>query len=371
MKNGKLKTILIGFVVYIMLVVTTVTKSYDRYQYRTSDFATNSMKLWNFIESASLLWALFLLFIPLILFLIRRYEYNSIPKKSYVWIKNSVIHVLSSTLITFVHAALYITIVSYIRGFDSVFNFNVEFIRLMNSNMAYYTIIDVFIYIILLAWYYLASYYNEIRIGQLRSIDLESQLSIVRLEALKMQIQPHFVFNALHNINALLHENVALAKENLNRLKSLMQRSHENLERQLISLNEEMQFIEAYLGVEQTRFADRLRVYYEIDEFAPRAIVPSMVLQPVIENAIKHGISKSASFGIIKITAKKENKNLILTVEDNGPGLSESHEKHEAGIGVLNTMNRLEILYDWHEYSMSPSSLGGLKVEIIIPYLES
>ncbi len=364
------KALLFGFLTYLMLVLTTITKSYDRYLVRKDDFSS-TVELINFIESAFILWTLFLLFVPIIVKLIRTYPFHGIGSRSFLWIKHGLIHALSAFLVMILHAAVYILLIAYLRGYNDVFEFDFEFIRMMNANMTFYTIIDVFIYVSIVAGFYLVSYYEDIRIAQLRTIDLESQLSIVRLEALKMQIQPHFVFNALHNIHALLHEHVQSAKDSLYRLKSLMQRSHENLERQLISLKEELQFIEAYLGVEQTRFADRLKVYYDIEEVAKQAVVPSMILQPAIENAIKHGISKSASFGIIKISARKLNKNLILAVEDNGPGLSTHHQKHEPGIGVLNTMNRLEILYDWHEYSMKPSPLGGLTVEIKLPFIES
>jgi sensor histidine kinase YesM len=298
------KAILFGFLAYLMLVLTTITKSYDRYLVRKDDFSS-SVELINFIESAFILWTLFLFFVPVIVRLIRNYPFHGIGFHRFLWIKHGLIHAITAFLVMILHAALYIVLIAYIRGYHDVFQFDFQFIRMMNANMTFYTIIDVFIYVCIVAGFYLVSYYEDIRIAQLRTLDLESQLSIVRLEALKMQIQPHFVFNALHNIHALLHEQVQAARESLYRLKSLMQRSHENLERQLISLKEELQFIEAYLGVEQTRFADRLKVYYEIDEIATQAVVPSMILQPAIEMQLNTAYQKVLLSELLKYRLKK------------------------------------------------------------------
>jgi signal transduction histidine kinase len=186
-------------------------------------------------------------------------------------------------------------------------------------------------------------YYRESRDRALRASQLEMQLVEARMSALRQQLQPHFLFNTLHAISALMHSDVEAADRTLMQLSDLLRMTLENLGRQESTLKSELEFLAKYLEIEQTRFADRLVIRFDVEPDALDALVPTLLLQPLVENAIKHGFSKKSGPGHIDIRARADNGKLWIEVRDDGHGLSETAlTALQKGIGVSTTRARLQ-----------------------------
>jgi LytS/YehU family sensor histidine kinase len=190
-----------------------------------------------------------------------------------------------------------------------------------------------------------------------------------QLSALQQQLQPHFLFNTLHAISALMHRDVEAADRTLMRLSDLLRMTLERLGRQESTLQAELEFLAKYLEIEQTRFADRLIVRYDVQPDTLDAHVPALLLQPLVENAIKHGISKKAGPGHIDVTARREQDKLWIEVRDDGVGLSETAlTALQKGIGVSTTRARLQYLFG-ADYRFEFHRLSeGLAVVVSLPW---
>jgi LytS/YehU family sensor histidine kinase len=202
---------------------------------------------------------------------------------------------------------------------------------------------------------------------EVRAIELEKRLTEARLHALQMQLNPHFLFNTLHAISALMHDNVEAADRMITRLSDLLRATLANSDRQEVSLRQEIEFLRRYLEIEQTRFGPRLTVKMEIAPDTWDALVPNLILQPLVENAIRHGIEPRAQPGIVELTTYAVNGQLRMEVKDNGVGLSAGQPERE-GVGLSNTRARLQQLYGAaHTFEMRGAVGAGLSVRLAIP----
>ena len=187
-----------------------------------------------------------------------------------------------------------------------------------------------------------------------------------QLQALKMELQPHFLFNTLHAISALMHRDVKAANEMLVLLADMLEVALQSVRDQEVSLAEEIKTLKLYVEIQQIRFGDRLRVYYDIDPEALNALVPHMIFQPLVENAIKHGIADRRSGGRLDIAATVADETVHLAVQDDGLGLRDIRPAH--GIGLTNTRERLAFLYgDRQRFDLRDAAGGGVRVEVSIP----
>lgn len=213
-------------------------------------------------------------------------------------------------------------------------------------------------------------YYHEFRDRDLRTSQLETRLAQAQLRALKSQLQPHFLFNTLHSISTLMLTNVAAADTMLARLSDLLRMSLENNTVQETTLNREMQFVKGYLEIEMMRFEDRLKVRCEVNPETLDARVPHLLLQPLVENAIRHGASRRSKGGEVWITAMRLGDDLHIEVGDNGPGFSpnpEWHAKH--GLGLHTTRERLQVFYgDRQRLDIHSAPGRGTVVSVQIPF---
>jgi signal transduction histidine kinase len=212
-------------------------------------------------------------------------------------------------------------------------------------------------------------YYHDSRERAVRPAQLETRLAEAQLRMLQHQLHPHFLFNTLHAISALMHRDVRAADRMLAQLSDLLRLTLNSVTRPEIRLNEELEFIEKYVQIEQVRLGDRLTVEWHVDAEVLDAAVPALVLQPLVENAIKHGIAPIAGPGRVAIGAGREADRLIMTVTDTGPGPSE-HTLAElsTGIGVANTRARLTHQFGTHfrfEFRKLPD---GFMVLVSIPF---
>ena len=205
-----------------------------------------------------------------------------------------------------------------------------------------------------------------------RAAEMEARFTSAKLQALRMQINPHFLFNTLNSITSLLYVNPRAADEMLGDLSELLRRSLYSMDEE-IPLAQELEFIGVYIGLEQKRFGDRLQVEQSVPEELRRALVPALLLQPLVENAIRHGIEPRRGPGLISIEARTDNGQLHLAVRDNGRGLSgedaNTSERERRGIGLANTQARLRGLYGQNQsFSLGPVEPQGCQVDIRLPF---
>jgi sensor histidine kinase YesM len=207
---------------------------------------------------------------------------------------------------------------------------------------------------------------------ELRASELQSQLVQAQLGVLKMQLQPHFLFNTLNAIMVLVRQQKSKeAEQTLAHLSDLLRCVLEDVEAQEVPLRRELEYLQLYLSIEQVRFQDRLQVEISADPAILDAALPQMVLQPAVENAIRHGVGKSAAAGRIKISAMRWNDTLELRVQDDGPGFSSEGPigKHSTGVGLTNTRARLKQLYgEEGGLTTGNGEPRGAVVTITIPY---
>ena len=204
-----------------------------------------------------------------------------------------------------------------------------------------------------------------------RSRELETQLGLARLEALRMQIQPHFLFNALNTVAMLVRNNErSQAVEMVAGLGELLRSSLDDNPQQEVPLAAELSFVRRYLALEEFRFPDRLRVEVDVPEELLQAEVPNLILQPLVENAIRHGVAKSSSPGLVRITARRGNGWLELSVEDDGPGLPAGWQSDAGrGIGLRNVRSRMEQLYgSRQEFVIQNVEPQGAAARLRIPF---
>jgi two-component system LytT family sensor kinase len=210
-------------------------------------------------------------------------------------------------------------------------------------------------------------YYQRHREHELKEAELREQLVEARLDALRMQLNPHFLFNTLHTISALIHENPEAADHTVAQPSELLRMSLDQSKAQEVRLYHELTFLERYLEIEQTRFGARLRIERNVEPGLTDALVPYLILQPLVENAIRHGVEQREETGCVVISARRGNGVLELSVSDNGSGLPD--ETPREGIGLSNTRSRLRHLYgDDQRLELTSAPGGGLAARITIPY---
>jgi two-component system, LytTR family, sensor kinase len=316
-------------------------------------------------------WLIWAALSPLIFKITRRYR---IERER--WLKSLAVHTCACVLLTFGHRAVYLLIgwmfnvVAYrpIPTVPKLFNF-LFFFNLPTAFMCYATILLVS---------HALDYYHRYQEEELKASHLKAELAQAQLqvaqaqlEALKMQLHPHFLFNTLNSISALLDEDVEAADEMLARLGDLLRLTLANSGAQEVTLQEELEFLRCYLEIERVRFQDRLTVSMDIEPLALDALVPNLILQPIVENAIRHGISSQIAPGRIEIRAARRGDMLQLQVKDNGPGIQSKTDNAvpaREGVGLSNTRARLKQLYGPnHRFELSDAVGGGLQLTIEIP----
>lgn len=203
--------------------------------------------------------------------------------------------------------------------------------------------------------------------------ELQAQLSEARLQALRMQLNPHFLFNTLNTISSYLERDPPGVRRMIARLSELLRYTLEKTEAREVPLRQELAFIDRYLEIQRIRFEERLEVHLSVDPAVLDALVPNLILQPLVENAIKHGIGGREDGGRIEMRAWREEEYLHLSVRDDGPGLTPSAGDGAAtapqGIGLRNTRERLESLYGTAQhFALEPADGGGLLVHLVLPY---
>jgi hypothetical protein len=208
---------------------------------------------------------------------------------------------------------------------------------------------------------------------QTNAARLNEQLSIARLNALQRQIEPHFMFNALNSIAGLVREQKNdAAVSMIVALSDFLRRVAASPSEPRATLEQEMEFLESYLHIQEARFAGRLKLELDIPSELRKARIPSLMLQPLVENAIKHGIVKRAQGGVVRVAASHTDGMLRLSVYNDGPLLDRDGQAIKDGIGLSNLRTRLRLLYDHRfELRMENHGITGVEVAVVLPYSET
>jgi two-component system LytT family sensor kinase len=301
-------------------------------------------------------WVSYFAALPLAIFLAGRYRLDLRRRRTLLP------HIAGALVFTYVH----ILIVTFLPYFSlrPELTFVARFFRSMRLNFA----VDFLTYWAILGATYTARHYSELQHRQIADAQLEASLAQARLQALQAQLRPHFFFNTLQAISVLaLKSDKNGVVETLGHLSNLLRVTFDTKRSQKITLASELAFLDEYLAIQQLSLGDRLTVFRDIDEGASSALVPSMMLQPVVENAIVHGIARQPGPGTIVVTATRVDGGLHLCVSDSGPGFRQT--MHRDGVGLANTRARLQQLYGAaFRLDVGDSVGGGASVKISIPY---
>jgi two-component system LytT family sensor kinase len=217
---------------------------------------------------------------------------------------------------------------------------------------------------------YAVTYYQRYKQEELRASELRAQLAGAQLEALKSQLHPHFLFNALHTVSSLMHDDIEAADRVVSRLGDLLRRSLQRVDRQTVPLKEEIDFAERYLEIERFRFSDRMTTDIRVQPAVRDASVPSLILQPLIENAVRHGIAGTREGGTVRVSAERDGETLRLEVANDLRGAqATASDQPGEGVGLRNTRERLQRLYgDRHQLAIENGAGTEFRVIIRIPY---
>jgi two-component system, LytTR family, sensor kinase len=331
-------------------------------------FAHDPNPWWHHLTSWMVGVYVWFLLTPVVLWLGHRF-----PFQRRHWVRLTANHMAFAVAIAILQLSVESAILRTVGVFPSImssFQATLGFLLLIGFHQALSTYWIILAIQYAFGWY--LQYEERKRVAlrlELRSSQLEGQLTQAHLSALKMQLQPHFLFNTLNAIMVLVRQQKSReAEEMLSRLSDLLRCVLDDGNTQEVPLRRELEYLQLYLSIEEVRFQDRLRIEFTLDPEVLDAAVPHMVLQPIVENAIRHGIGRSASAGRIRISACRVNGALEMRVLDDGPGLASELPDQARGIGLANTRARLSQLYgDAASLSVANEMGGGVVATIILP----
>jgi len=298
------------------------------------------------IERSLLEWWAWALFTPLVLWLARRYSLD----RPQPW-RAVLVHLVAGTLLAVVKSGLDRAVNAWLTGFWMYW-------------LATTVALQFSIYCVIVAAAHGIGYYERSR----ERDHLAARLADVRLQLLSMQLQPHFLFNTLNTIAELVHDDPEVADRMIAALSDLLRKTLDLGSTQEISLEAELQLLDRYVEIQQARFGDRLRVTIAADRDARAAAVPVLLLQPLVENAIRHGLAEQLAAGRIEIGARRSGSRLVISVTDDGPGPTAGAARSER-VGLGNTRQRLVALYGAdHRFDLANADRRGARVSIDIPF---
>ncbi len=289
------------------------------------------------------------------------------------WPKSLAVHLLGGLLLSGVHAilcALAAVFQGWVTGKAIAFGSSLQGLL---ANRTHY---NLAVYAVIVCAWHAWVYYRKFREREAQAAELSGRLALAQLQALRMQLNPHFLFNTLNAVSSLMLTDVAAANKMISRLGELLRLTLEKSDQQEVTLQQEIEFLRRYLEIEQIRFGERLRVKMEVDPSTLEAAVPSLILQPLVENAVRHGIETQEAGGQIELRSVRDNGRLVLQVSDDGPGLLQETAQAAAGseetrerIGLNNTRERLRKLYgENQQFDLTGNARGGVTARLSFPF---
>lgn len=322
--------------------------------YTLSLIKNQPILFWPYFGNACIAWLPVVILYPAVVWLARRIRMTVDN-----WYRTVPVHCLLAATFSILRATLAFVIFSWLYpdwGFRDYL----------------YLVAEYFVYFMLLYWaivgiHRFLEHIREQREYELMASRLKTQLALARLDALRAQLNPHFLFNTLNTISSLVHEDADTADGMLSRLGDLLRMSLSRSEIQEVSLKEELEFIDNYLEIQKIRLQDRLRVTTEVSAEVLDALLPTLILQPVVENAIQHAISPRRDGGSLAVRASLKDGMTVVEVEDSGPGFGA--DRAEWGTGLRNTEERLRQHYGSnHVFEIGDGGMGGALVVIGVPH---
>ncbi len=349
--------------IFGVATVLGIFSSFQAYNYVTL-FTERKPQMLHLLALNMTYWYAWAVLVPGILMLARRYRFDR-----HTWRRAAAVHACGVVVFTFAHALLTVSAREPLAvafgwpagrwwsQFRELFFFNFDF-----EMSTYWAVVGLS---------HALDYHRQAQERALAAAQLETRLAEAQLQALQRQLHPHFLFNTLHTISALMHRDTEAADAMLARLSDLLRLTLDRLGIQEIPLKEELEFLEKYLEIERTRFGDRLTIQMEVEPETLDVCVPNLILQPLVENAVRHGIAPRVGGGQLQIVARRTGDCLWMMVRDNGPGLSKAKlDAFNKGVGLSNTRSRLQHLYPGaHRFEFHEPSDGGLAVTIEIPVI--
>lgn len=350
----------------LCVVLFSVLGYLDAWESYASSYSGGRYNLdWGLALSWDLIsWNLWILLAPFVLLLVQRFR---LDRRN--WQRALLVYVPAGAMFALTHLALLVFIHFFIiHGSENLASFLVNKSYVLLSDF----LTSAIIYVLILTLGHALDYYMHYREEELKSMGLESQLAQAQLQALKMQLHPHFLFNTLHSISALQLEDVAAAQRMTARLGDFLRITLDSVNAQEVTLRREVEFLQCYLDIERIRFGHRLTTNLRIAPETLDAEVPNLILQPIVENAIRHGVATRTAAGRIDVCSWRNGDMLQVQIKDNGPGLSAGVASRPVneGLGLTNTRARLARLYGSNcVFELANAAEGGLVVTLGIPFI--
>lgn len=361
---SKRNKIMLWILIWSLISLAQALRLYYVYNAETIIISWPKVFIWAFAE---------FYFWGLLSILIYRFTYNiSFDRSRFILNLSKII--FYPPLAAIINLFLFSVVWYYTRNLftyrlgQSITTFPEAFWSMFSSKFLYSTITGLALFFICVAIHY----YNRWRNEEKRLQKMEAKLATARLEVLKNQLKPHFFFNTLNSIASLVHSHPDKAEETITLLSELLRESFTADDKQLINLSEELDLIGKYLSIQKIRFDNRLSVTYDISESAQLFPVPKFILQPIVENAIEHGLAQIVENGEIKIEAAIDRQTLLLSVYNNGPATNLTRDELlQRGVGLSNINERLSYLYT-NRYKIDIDSSGqfGFKITLTLPKVD-
>jgi signal transduction histidine kinase len=350
-----------AFGIWTAIAIMFATSSSAMYALKEEPFPFPQVLFWSAAE-----WYLWALLAPVVFRLDRRF-----PLARETWRRSLPVHLGAWAAMVVIHETLYVAIE---RAAGMSVNPPAGFGRHVLLYISKRAAFDLLVYAALVGVSCFVNIYRRYREREVRASHLEALLSRAQLDALRNQLQPHFLFNTLNTISSLMHSDLAAADRVVSRLGDLLRLSLAHTGQHELTLREELEFLGHYVEIQRSRFRERLSVTVDVPAEALAVRVPAFVLQPLVENAVRHGVEPSQERGRVDVRARRAGDRLRLEVADNGPGLPETAPPGSGngpGIGLANTRARLAQLYgSAHTLTVANGERGGVVVSMEIPWRE-
>lgn len=349
----------IGFILFFILIAFAFALGPYALTYEKSE----APNFWVHFHSYGIRYVPWGLLAPVVIVLVRRF---SLVGRE--WPYHGVVHLAISIALAFAHLAFAVllnrTLIAMGASSLPLLSYSQFAAAYLNQSfLSYWLIVAVVVNV---------DSYRKYRDREIRTFQLETELTKAQLQTLKAQIEPHFLFNTLHAISGLVYRDPKTADALLSRLGSLIRANMEFSARQEIPLEREIDVLHSYNDIMLQRFGDRIKIELDIAPESRRALVPSFLLQPLVENAVRHGLGPKAEGGIVRVESRREKDLVKIRIADNGIGLATSSaEASGGGLGLANTRRRLGLIYGAQQsFAISSPPEGGVEVVIVLPFRE-
>jgi two-component system LytT family sensor kinase len=345
-----------GFTIALFGVATIIAVLYSIERYFYSRLVGDPVSLTQLVPAELLFTYAWALLTPVVMYAAKRYPvWGHQPTKNWM--------VQLGAMITFVIAHNLIFSVALV-ALDPTVGF-VSLPKVFGQSMLAWTVLDALVFCVIIVIHHAVVYYRVSKDRAIRASQLEARLAQTQLQMLRMQLQPHFLFNTLHSISALMHKDVRRADSMVAALSDLLRMSLQNIGAQEVPLQSELDFLQRYVEIMSLRFGERLHVSIDVDPETRDARVPNLFLQPIVENSFRHGFGDLGQ-GAISISVRRDGDMLVCEIVDDGRGLRAGHKE---GVGLASTRQRLAHLYgDQHLFDLQGAPGEGVHVTMAIPF---